>query len=134
MTDRRRHWKAARARSEAHRFQAAARQTWLVSAHRRAQWRPSGRVGKWLPNGTRSTGVYAVEHARNGLKVDAAHRGKGLSPRLVAELLRGQKSQLFATTDDRFIKRTLSTAGFVEKGREWRGRRGQLSLWVLEPS
>jgi predicted GNAT family N-acyltransferase len=66
--------------------------------------------------------------------VDAAHRGKGLSHRLVAELLRGQKSRLFATTDDRFMKRTLSAAGFVEKGREWKGRRGQLSLWVWEPS
>jgi len=62
--------------------------------------------------------------------VDAPHKGKGLSHRLVAELLRGQKGRLFATTDDRLMKRTLSAAGFVQKGHEWKGRRGQLSLWV----
>jgi hypothetical protein len=41
-----------------------------------------------------------------------------------------QKGTLFATTDDEFMKKTLSVAGFASKGNEWKGRRGMLSLWL----
>lgn len=62
--------------------------------------------------------------------VDPRHRGKRLSHRLVAELLSRQVGGLFATTDNEYMKRTLLAAGFVQKGREWKGRRKQLSLWI----
>jgi len=62
--------------------------------------------------------------------VDAAHRGNKLSRRIVGELLRDQNGALFATTDCDRMKRTLSAAGFVQQGREWKGNRGQLSLWL----
>jgi hypothetical protein len=62
--------------------------------------------------------------------VDGHHQGKGLSHRLVAELIRGRTEAIFATTDDDRMKRTLAAAGFAQKGQEWAGTRGQLSLWV----
>jgi len=64
--------------------------------------------------------------------VDKKHRQKGLSHRIVAELLSQNEGTLFATTDCAHMKKTLAAAGFVRKGREWKGRRGQLSLWVKD--
>ena len=42
--------------------------------------------------------------------VDCEHRGQGLSHRLVTELLGHQTGQLFATTGNENLKRTLRTA------------------------
>jgi predicted amidohydrolase len=64
------------------------------------------------------------------IAVDDRHRGNGLSHRLVGELLRERSGGLFATTDDKYMKRTLVSAGFVQRGREWEGNRGLLSLWI----
>jgi hypothetical protein len=58
------------------------------------------------------------------------HRGKGLSGRIVGELLSNNKGSLFATTSSDAMKRTLTSAGFVPQGKEWEGQRGQLSLWI----
>ncbi len=44
--------------------------------------------------------------------VDKKHRGKHLSSRIVAELLKMNHGPLFATTDDERMKRTLANAGF----------------------
>jgi hypothetical protein len=60
------------------------------------------------------------------------HRRQGLSHQLVDPLVKARPGGLFATTDDEHMIRTLSGAGFVRRGREWRGRRGQLSLWLKE--
>lgn len=60
------------------------------------------------------------------------HRRQGLSHQLVDALVKAMPGSLFATTDDEHMMNTLSEAGFVRRGREWRGRRGQLSLWLKE--
>lgn len=67
------------------------------------------------------------------IAVDALHRNRGLSHRIVAELLSKHQGQLFATTSNAGMKKTLGNAGFVRKGRDWRGQRhNQLSLWIKE--
>lgn len=60
------------------------------------------------------------------------HRRQGLSYQLVDALVKAMPGSLFATTDDERMMKTLSGAGFVRRGREWRGRRGQLSLWLRQ--
>ncbi len=62
--------------------------------------------------------------------VDSEHRGNRLSHRIVSALLAKHKGPLFATTDNEAMKRTLATTGFEKKGKDWTGRRGQLSLWI----
>ena len=65
--------------------------------------------------------------------IDAQHRKRGLSHRIVAELLSKHQGRLFATTSNEGMKKTLAGAGFVRKGREWRGQKhNQLSLWIKE--
>jgi hypothetical protein len=64
--------------------------------------------------------------------VDGNHRSKGLSGRIVAALLSKHNGPLFATTDNQYMKSTLTTAGFVQKGCEWKGGRGTLSLWLKD--
>ena len=65
--------------------------------------------------------------------VQAAHKGKRLSHRILQALLAAEHGHLFATTDDPFMKRALATAGFIQKGNEWDGNRGCLSLWLKLP-
>jgi hypothetical protein len=60
------------------------------------------------------------------------HRRRGLSHQLVDALVKVMPGSLFATTDDEHMMKTLSGAGFIRRGREWRGHRGQLSLWLKE--
>jgi hypothetical protein len=60
------------------------------------------------------------------------HKGNGLSERIVDQLLRHKPSPFFATTDDEFMKSTLSKAGFVRNGGAWQGDRGQLTLWLRD--
>jgi hypothetical protein len=64
--------------------------------------------------------------------VDAKHQGNHLSDEIVASLLSKQQGSLFATTSNERMKKTLARAGFERKGREWKGRKGQLSLWIKE--
>jgi hypothetical protein len=66
------------------------------------------------------------------ISVHDAHKGNGLSEKVLALLLKNKSGPLFATTDDKFMKSTLSKAGFVCKGQRWKGDRGQLSLWIRE--
>ena len=65
--------------------------------------------------------------------VASQHRRQGLSHQLVGTLLKAMPGGFFATTDDKHMMKTLSGAGFVRQGSEWRGRRGQLSLWLKQP-
>ncbi len=64
--------------------------------------------------------------------VDPKHKKHGLSHRIVAELLSKHEGPLFATTHHPRMKKTLEKPGFVQKGGEWKGRRGQLSLWTRD--
>jgi RimJ/RimL family protein N-acetyltransferase len=64
--------------------------------------------------------------------VDPEHRGNHLSPKIVAALLAEQQGPLFATTDCERMKSVLSKAGFLRKGDAWKGKRGQLSLWLKD--
>jgi RimJ/RimL family protein N-acetyltransferase len=64
--------------------------------------------------------------------VDQKHQGHGLSHLIVATLVSNCKEQLFATTDNIHMKRTLKKAGFRQQGREWEGNKGRLSLWITQ--
>ena len=62
--------------------------------------------------------------------VDPAHQGKGLSSE-ITEALSQHKGSLFARTSDPKMKSALKKAGFVQRGDEWDGQRGdRLSLWI----
>lgn len=62
--------------------------------------------------------------------VDPSHLGNRLSS-LMAEALVMDSAALFATTSDPRMKSALKGAGFVQRGVEWRGLRGDLiSLWI----
>lgn len=62
------------------------------------------------------------------------HQGHGFAPRIVAALVAEYAGPLFATTDSQGMKAALGGANFQAKGREWKGERGKLSLWLKEPS
>jgi len=57
------------------------------------------------------------------------HQRKGLSRRIADALLSQRTGSLFATTENDYMKKTLSQAGFSKKGKERRGRRATLSYW-----
>jgi GNAT superfamily N-acetyltransferase len=66
------------------------------------------------------------------IAVRASHRGRGISKVLVASLLAAMpRRPVFATTAEERMKATLTKAGFVQRGGEWLGKKGELSLWVL---
>jgi len=64
--------------------------------------------------------------------VDLPHRGQHLSSRIVRSLKEAKGGRLFGTTDDERMKVVLTKAGFQRKGKEWKGNRGDLSLWLSE--
>jgi hypothetical protein len=64
--------------------------------------------------------------------VEPGHQGRGLSLRITRLVLSGQKTALFATTYNEWMMKTLAKAGFVRKGKEWKGRKHMLSLWYKE--
>jgi len=61
-----------------------------------------------------------------------AHSGHGFAARIVQALVSEHAGPLWATTDCAGMKDALGKAGFLRKGREWTGARGQLSLWLKE--
>jgi len=64
--------------------------------------------------------------------IELAHRGHQISSRMAAALAKGSGG-LFATTSDPKMKSALRSAGFQQRGCEWKGRRGDLiSLWLKE--
>ena len=66
------------------------------------------------------------------VSVHPDHQGKRLSHRLVEALQSEGTKTLFATTSSDRMKATLTRAGFVRRGDEWKGRQGHLSLWMRE--
>lgn len=61
------------------------------------------------------------------------HCDKKLSGDIANALLARHKGPLFATTDDQKMKYTLGNRDFTQNGKEWKGIRGTLSLWLREP-
>jgi len=60
------------------------------------------------------------------------HRGHHLSHCIVKTLLNQHTTRLFATTYSDYMKSTLTRFGFVNKGKEWKGRKYILSFWDKE--
>jgi hypothetical protein len=62
----------------------------------------------------------------------ATHRDRGISKDIRSKLLaRFTPKPLFATTLSSYVKNSLKEAGFRQKGSEWKGKKGQLTLWLL---
>lgn len=64
--------------------------------------------------------------------VDHKHKRRGIASRIVSALLSRHGGAVFATTDSVAMKGILQSLGFRMKGKEWKGNRGQLSLWIRE--
>jgi predicted GNAT family N-acyltransferase len=80
------------------------------------------RSGAPLNTNTNELGYVAVKESE---------RGKKLSRKITEKLLSETSSDpLFATTSSNRMKKTLKNAGFIQQGREWTGKDGQLSLWT----
>jgi GNAT superfamily N-acetyltransferase len=60
------------------------------------------------------------------------HRGHHLSDCLIQALLKLHKARLFATTYSEHMKDALIRADFRTAGKEWKGRKFMLSLWLRE--
>ena len=71
-------------------------------------------------------------HELGYVSVDPPHRGQHLSSRIVRTLKENNNGHLFGRTDDGRMKSVLTNAGFQRKGGEWKGERGNLSLWVTD--
>lgn len=69
-------------------------------------------------------------HELGYIAIDKKHRGKHLSHKILAALLSKYDQPLFATTDNKAMKSSLRGAEFKREGKEWRGNRGMLSLWL----
>lgn len=61
---------------------------------------------------------------------DRAHKGNKFAPRIVAALIEQCKGPLWATTDSPGMREALGESGFDRKGSNWKGNRGELSLWI----
>jgi len=66
------------------------------------------------------------------IAVDPKHRQKGLAGNLLSDLVSRYNGPLWATTDAVWMKKALAREGFVQRGREWQGSRGVLSLWLRD--
>jgi len=64
--------------------------------------------------------------------IDPDHQGRRLSGRISKLLVSQHSGRLFATTYNDRMKKTLEKAGFVKKGKEWKGRKYMLSFWDKE--
>ena len=60
-------------------------------------------------------------------------KGRRLSGSLVDAIIKEIGEPAFATTDDNTMRNNLQRSGFTRAGREWRGRKGMLSLWTITP-
>lgn len=110
----------------------------LVVVHKDGEIVAVGAIKRALPSYvagvSRKAGHAIVDGAQELGYVSVAppHRGQHLSSRIVRRLRENNGGQLFGTTDDPRMKSVLTTAGFQSKGREWKGERGDLSLWVTD--
>jgi hypothetical protein len=93
------------------------------------------RARVWYAEETRKHAKYDFDASMDELgyvAVDAGFQGRRLSSRIVDALLDGYSFSLFATTDTERMKEMLGHRGFKQAGESWKGKRGSLSLWLLE--
>lgn len=64
--------------------------------------------------------------------VDENHRGRKLSYIILDHLSATAKAPLYSTTDCPRMKKVLSSYGFSNEGKSWKGGRGELTLWLKE--
>ncbi|MCK5519362.1 MAG: GNAT family N-acetyltransferase [Alphaproteobacteria bacterium] len=64
------------------------------------------------------------------IAIDPSYQNKGISRSIVEKLCSIHKGSLFATTDNIYIKKILKLFEFEQQGKEWKGHRGILSLWI----
>lgn len=83
--------------------------------------RVAERSGASLPKDCLELGYIAVSES---------HKGRGISKDIVTELLAVKTGPLFATTDNPRMISVLKANRFVKTGKEWKGKRGVLSLWI----
>ena len=70
-------------------------------------------------------------HELGYVTVKPEHRGQGISRDIVEALHTAHEAPLYATTSNKWMRRTLGQCGFVRRGNEWPGNDdGMLSLWV----
>lgn len=90
------------------------------------------RINKFNEAGVEITGYEAAPEL--GYVVVAKEmRGRQLSGRLVNLIAEKIREPAFATTDSDTMKNNLLRSGFTRVGREWKGKKGALSLWTLAP-
>jgi predicted GNAT family N-acyltransferase len=91
------------------------------------------RTGYAFDKALRSGEAFAPDTQELGYIIVAPdHRGKGLSNLIVEALLLKNGGPLFAMTTNSRLKKTLAKSGFTQKGGEWKGQMGQISLWIRE--
>jgi len=99
-----------------------------------------GAIKRWSPQrasilaGESEFPLDPHSHELGYIVVKEGYKEQKRSHRITAALLSEfQERPLFATTSAKYMKQTLSKAGFVQRGKEWRGTRGdQLSLWIKD--
>ena len=71
-------------------------------------------------------------HELGYVAVKNTYQRRGFSHEIIRTLISGLGgSSAFATTSHEGMKCVLTSAGFVQKGKEWIGSRGKLlSLWI----
>ena len=72
-------------------------------------------------------------HELGYVAVKKSHRGNQYSHKITEKLLSSFQSRpIFATTSNPRMKETLRKEGFLQQGKEWKGRTGNLlSLWII---
>ena len=96
-----------------------------------------GAIKRWNPQrastlaGKSESTLDPHSHELGYIAVKEGFKRKKRSHRITAALLSEfQERPLFATTSNEHMKRTLRKAGFVQRGKEWKGEKEQLSLWI----
>ena len=60
-------------------------------------------------------------------------RGKQLSSRIIDLILGRVSEPIWATTDNNTMRNNLRRSGFVLVGSNWKGEKGDLTLWTYKP-
>jgi hypothetical protein len=79
----------------------------------------------------KASSVWELSNA-SGANTAGIAKKSGLSDCIVRVLLKKASGRLFATTSSPYMKDTLLRFGFVDKGKEWKSKKGMLSFWQKE--
>lgn len=84
-------------------------------------------------------GNAAVQHPRMGEASELGYvarskvqRGEKLGLQAAQLAMKGAKGTYYATTDHVGMKTMLPDLGFTQRGKQWKGQRGTLSLWIAD--